>query len=60
MTGKKIRELRKALGLSYERAAAEIEVSERTWRRWENDEFKPLPVFAEKLKKLAEKAGIKV
>ena len=35
MTGAELKKLRKSLGLSLAKAAAQVEVSPRTWARWE-------------------------
>lgn len=35
MTGKQLRRLRKQIGLSVAKAAKQVEVSHRTWARWE-------------------------
>lgn len=35
MTGAELKELRKTLGLSLAQAAKQVEVSSRTWARWE-------------------------
>ena len=38
MTGSELKQLRKKLGLSLAQAAAQVEVSVRTWARWEVSE----------------------
>jgi DNA-binding transcriptional regulator YiaG len=35
MTGAELKALRKRIGLSLSQAARQVEVSERTWARWE-------------------------
>jgi DNA-binding transcriptional regulator YiaG len=35
MTAAELKELRKTLGLSAAKAAAQVHVSERSWHRWE-------------------------
>jgi transcriptional regulator with XRE-family HTH domain len=35
VTGPELKKLRKSLGLSLAKAAAQVEVSPRTWARWE-------------------------
>lgn len=42
MTGRSLRLLRKRLGLSVAKAAAQIHVGARTWVRWESGET-PVP-----------------
>jgi DNA-binding transcriptional regulator YiaG len=36
MTGKQLKALRKSLGLSLAQASRQVEVSSRTWCRWES------------------------
>jgi DNA-binding transcriptional regulator YiaG len=41
MTGTELKQLRKSLGLSLNQAARQVEVSVRTWARWEVAESVP-------------------
>ena len=41
MTGSELKGLRKLLGLSLAQAARQVEVSVRTWARWETSERVP-------------------
>jgi len=41
MTGSELKALRKKLGLSLAQAARQVEVSSRTWARWETSERVP-------------------
>jgi DNA-binding transcriptional regulator YiaG len=41
MTGSELKGLRKRLGLSLAQAARQVEVSVRTWARWETSERVP-------------------
>lgn len=59
MTKEKIREIREIKGFTIERMAQEFSISEKTWRRWEKGESKPLPAFEKKLENMAKKEGIK-
>lgn len=45
MTRRQLRMLRKRLGLSVAKAAAQVHVSPRTWVRWESGEV-PVPEIA--------------
>jgi DNA-binding transcriptional regulator YiaG len=57
MTGAHLKELRKSLGLSLAQAARQVEVSPRTWARWEAGDQK-IPEGALKLFRLLNgKAG---
>lgn len=49
MTGADLKKLRKKLGLSLSQAAKQVEVTPRTWARWEVD---GAPPGAEKLFKI--------
>lgn len=49
MTGDELKKLRKSLGLSLQQAARQVEVSPRTWARWE---VQGAPPGAEKLFKI--------
>jgi DNA-binding transcriptional regulator YiaG len=60
MTKEKIKEIREKLGLSIERMARKCNVSERTWRRWEKGDPRPLLALQENLKKLAKEAGVEL
>jgi DNA-binding transcriptional regulator YiaG len=51
MEGSELKALRKSLGLSLAKAARQVEVSSRTWARWESGSQKP-PEGAIKLFKL--------
>ena len=57
MTGKQVKELRKMLGYTQARLAAEIGVTPNTVARYERDEFKPSPPVM-KLLKLIEMLAI--
>lgn len=48
MDGKELKELRKSLGLSLAQASRQVEVSSRTWCRWEAGE-QPIPEGSMKL-----------
>jgi len=48
MTGAELKRLRKTLGLSLAQASRQVEVSARTWCRWEAGR-KAVPQTAEKL-----------
>lgn len=48
MTGAQLKALRYKLGLSLAKASKQVEVSPRTWCRWESDET-PVPERAVKL-----------
>lgn len=54
MTGTQLKELRKKLGLSLSQASRQVEVSARTWCRWEA-ETKLVPETAAKLFKMMNK-----
>jgi DNA-binding transcriptional regulator YiaG len=54
MTGAELKKLRKELGLSLSKAARQVEVSSRTWARWEAGDQTP-PPGAVKLFKLLNK-----
>ena len=41
MTGAELKKLRKSLGLSLSQAARQVEVSDRTWARWEVADHPP-------------------
>ncbi len=41
MNGAELKKLRKSLGLSLAQAAKQVEVSVRTWARWETSETVP-------------------
>ena len=41
MTGAELKELRKSIGLSLAQASRQVEVSSRTWARWEVSERPP-------------------
>ena len=56
MKGTELHRLRNDLGLSIAEAARQVEVSERTWLRWERD-TKPIPQGAIKLLRLLNKRG---
>lgn len=49
MTGKELKELRNSLGLSVTKASRQVEVSARSWQRWENDPNQQIPDGALKL-----------
>ena len=51
MNGQELKAMRKQLGLSLAQAARQVEVSPRTWARWESDERK-IPEGALKLFRL--------
>lgn len=51
MTGPELKALRKQLGLSLAQAARQVEVSPRTWARWEAGD-QPIPEGAMKLFRL--------
>lgn len=51
MTGKEIKKLRNDLGLSVTKASRQVEVSARTWQRWESGKWN-VPEGAVKLFKL--------
>lgn len=57
MTGKQVKELRKMLGYTQARLAAEIGVTPNTVARYERNEFKPSPPVM-KLLKLIEMLAI--
>lgn len=48
MDGKELKELRKSLGLSLAQASRQVEVSSRTWCRWEAGD-QPIPEGSMKL-----------
>lgn len=48
MTGKELKKLRNDLGLSVTKASRQVEVSARTWQRWEAGD-QPIPEGALKL-----------
>lgn len=50
MTGKQVKELRKTLGYTQARLAAEIGVTPNTVARYERDEFRPSPPVMKLLK----------
>jgi transcriptional regulator with XRE-family HTH domain len=54
MKGTELKDLRKALGLSLAEAARQVEVSPRTWARWEAD-TRSAPAGAVKLFKMLNK-----
>ncbi len=54
MKGADLKKLRKELGLSLAQASRQVEVSPRTWARWEA-EGKPVPEGAVKLFRLLNK-----
>jgi transcriptional regulator with XRE-family HTH domain len=41
MTGAELKKLRKSLGLSLSQVAKQVEVSVRTWARWETSDSVP-------------------
>lgn len=51
MTGSELKALRKSLGLSLAKASQQVEVSARTWCRWEAGS-QPIPLGAIKLFKM--------
>jgi DNA-binding transcriptional regulator YiaG len=54
VTGPELKKLRKKLGLSLAQASRQVEVSARTWARWESEK-KPVPEGAVKLFRLLNK-----
>lgn len=46
MKGPELKKLRKELGLSLAEAAAQVEVSPRSWARWEASEDQTIPAGA--------------
>jgi len=58
MTPHDLKQARKKLGLSLSKAAAQVDVSARTWCRWESGESK-MPEAARKLFYLLNKRTLK-
>jgi DNA-binding transcriptional regulator YiaG len=54
MKGAELKELRKSLGLSLAQAAKQVEVTPRTWARWESEERR-IPEGALKLFRMVNK-----
>lgn len=54
MTGAELKALRKSLGLSLAKAARQVEVSARSWARWESG-LQNIPEGAVKLFKILNK-----
>ena len=51
MTGAELKKLRKSLGLSLAQAARQVEVSPRSWARWESGQYE-IPAGVLKLFKI--------
>ena len=52
MTPQQIKKMREALGWSVVKAAAKFQVSSKTWKRWEEEPSKMMPIHAVRLEKL--------
>jgi transcriptional regulator with XRE-family HTH domain len=55
--GKRVKELRKALGLTQEQFAAKVGVSFSTVNRWENGKGKPSPLAMKRIENLQNEFG---
>ena len=52
MTPQQIKKMREALGWSVVKAAAKFQVSPRTWKRWEEEPTKMMPIHEVRLERL--------
>ena len=52
MTPQQIKKMREALGWSVVKAAAKFQVSQKTWKRWEEEPSKMMIIHSVRLEKL--------